>query len=177
MRRFRLPISEHDWSETYQRRLNAEIERHLFDLGVLISQTNNGGGGGVSDHGQLLGLEDHDHLQYSRLAAAETHTAGKGTEEVVLTSVAGAVSLTANDSNAFYLPMTEAVTLTVGDGRTGQVLSIAVRQDATGGRALTLAGNVLEVGSLDVEPNAYSHISLRWVSTGTWLAVISSGFA
>lgn len=135
------------------------------------------GAGGHNDHGLLDGLEDNDHPQYSQLAVAETHTAGKGTSEVALAPVAGAVTLDEDDSNAFYIELTENTTITMPNGRDGQVISLAVKQDATGGWTLTLAGNVLEVGTIDTTASAYSHISFRWVGTGTWLAVIVGSFA
>lgn len=145
---------------------------------ALLKHTHDGlGSGAAVDHGALLGLADNDHPQYSLLAGAETHTAGKGTAEVEITSASGVASLDPDDSNAFYLELTENVTLTIGDGRTGQVISIVVKQNSSGGWTLTLAGNVLEAGAISPDPSAYSHISARWVAAGTWLAVATYGFA
>lgn len=61
MRRFRLPLSEKDWTEEYQRRLNAEIERHLDQLGVLAGQGGSGGSASpLTTKGDLWGYGTAD---------------------------------------------------------------------------------------------------------------------
>jgi hypothetical protein len=108
----------------------------------------------------------------SYLAAAETHTAGKGTLEYPITSLAGAANLNPQLSNAFYMQLTENVTLTMTDGRTGQVISLAVQQNGTGGFTLTFSGANIQLANGDVQADANSitHYSARWVdAAGVWI--------
>ena len=117
----------------------------------------------------------------SYLANAETHTAGKGTAEVALTITAGAVTINPQLSNAFYLLLTANVTsFAISNGRDGQVLSIAVKQDGTGGYGITFTGGNIEFVGNDAgtDPNAYTHYSARWVNaTSKWLVAGATGFA
>lgn len=117
----------------------------------------------------------------SYLANAETHTAGKGTAEVALSIAAGAVTLNPQLSNAFYLLLTSTVTsFAISNGRDGQALTIAVKQDGTGGYGLTFTGaNILFVGDpVGTDPDAYTHYSARWVNaTSKWLVAGATGFA
>lgn len=115
----------------------------------------------------------------SYLANAETHTAGKGTEEVVITSTAGAASLDPQASNAFYLQLTENVTLTMGTGRTGQVITLAVQQNGTGGYTLAFSGANIQLvnGDAQADANSITHYSARWVDAASvWVVAGLSAF-
>lgn len=123
---------------------------------------------------------DHDHIGFSKLAQAETHTAGKGTAEVELTITAGAVDLNPQLSNAFYLELTENVTaFTLASGRDGQAISIAVKQDVVGSRTLAFSGANLRIVNTDLtaDAGAFTHYSARWVTADSvWLVAGATGF-
>ena len=116
---------------------------------------------------------------YDRLRVAGQHSAGKGTQEVAIAVSSGVATLNPALSNAFYMLIDDDTTLTVSDtSLSGQVFSLVVKQDGTGGHTLTFAGNVLVVnGDVDDAIDAYTHYSGRWVAaSGQWLIVGLSGF-
>jgi hypothetical protein len=126
---------------------------------------------------------DHDHIGFSKLAVNESHTAGKATAEVAITSAAGVATLDPTLSNCFNLELTENVALTLNNGQSGQLLSLLVYQNGTGGYTLSFAGtNHLQASDLSpfvvsADPNALDHLSLRWsVFHNKWLIVPVQAF-
>lgn len=125
----------------------------------------------------------HDHIGFSKLAVNESHTAGKATAEVAITSAAGVATLDPTLSNCFNLELTENVTLTLNNGQSGQILSLIVYQDPTGGYTLSFAGtNHLQASDLNpyvatVTPNGLDHLSLRWSAYHSkWMIVPVQAF-
>jgi hypothetical protein len=69
---------------------------------------------------------------------AATHTVGKATEQETLSIATAAVTPNCNLSNVFYVALTENITINAPTNpRSGQVINIILKQDATGGRTVT----------------------------------------
>lgn len=123
---------------------------------------------------------------WSRLDTAEEHSAGKGTEEVVLSIVSTEVNVDPSLSNTFYLVLDEDVTdFTIADGSvaTGQVIDIVIAQDGTGGWTVTFGGtNLLWVGgaapTITDTASAVDRIGGRWCEAlGKWLLGYGQAYA
>lgn len=86
---------------------------------------------------------------------AATHTVGKATEMETLSISTGAVTPNCDLSNVFYVALTENVTINAPTNpRSGQVINMILKQDATGGRTVTF--NSIYTFSGGGEPTATS---------------------
>lgn len=84
---------------------------------------------------------------------AATHTVGKSTEQETLSISTGSVTPNCDLSNVFYVALTENVTIAAPTNpRSGQVINIILKQDATGGRTVTF--NAIYTFSGGGEPTA-----------------------
>jgi hypothetical protein len=138
----------------------------------------------VQADGQVLASPGSGTLpsNISYIDALEVHTKGKSTAEYDLTPdvIGSAVSLDSTDSNTFYFKLEGNRTMSfLANGIDGQVLSLVVQQDATGGRTFSFTGANVRVANEDIDlaVNAHTHYSIRWVdATAVWLVVGVSGF-
>jgi len=103
---------------------------------------------------------------------AATHTVGKSTEVETLTISDGAVTPDCDLSNVFYVSLTADCTVNAPtNARSGQVINIIFKQDATGGRTLTF--NSIFTFSGGGEPtvtstaNAVDMVSCQYDATNT----------
>ena len=62
---------------------------------------------GITDHGALGGLADHDHTQYGPLATANTWTAAQNSGGTTLTSSSNEIDIDSSANNVFYHNITE----------------------------------------------------------------------
>ena len=80
-------------------------------------------------------------------------------------------------SNVFHfatLGATAVTSTSFVNGNNGQTINVRVVQDATGGRAFPLPGNVTVKGAMDTSANAVNWLVLTWKSTDNkWEAVWS----
>ncbi|MNU19735.1 hypothetical protein D3C71_79680 [compost metagenome] len=83
----------------------------------------------------------------------------------------------ATKSNVFYFATLGATAVTASSfigGTDGQTINVRILQDAVGGRAFPLPGNVVAKGALDTAPDAVNWLVLTWnVGATRWEAIWS----
>lgn len=139
-----------------------------------------GGGGGVefatreeTDAGVILDKAlnpDVGAYAYDRFRHAGQHAAGKGTTSVVLSPVAGVVTIDCALSNVFEITLNENVQFANPvNPLLGQTVNILIRQnltggyDATFGSAWTFTNRIMP--NLSANPGAVDLLSCQWDST------------
>lgn len=121
-----------------------------------------------------------DAVDYTDTAA--THTVGKSTEQETLSITAAAVTPNCNLSNVFYVALTENVTINAPTNpRSGQVINIILKQDATGGRTVTFNSIFTFSGGGDptatATANAVDMVSCQYDATNTkWRCAYMTDF-
>jgi hypothetical protein len=102
----------------------------------------------------------------------ELHTAGKATEEVSVSSTAGSLTINPSLSNSYYFLVTEATTLDISSGLSGQVINVVVKQGATP-YAVTFNASTCKVSggfAITQTANAIDMFSARWCNAlSLWL--------
>jgi hypothetical protein len=111
-------------------------------------------------------------IDYTDTAA--THTVGKSTEQETLTISASAVTPDCSLSNVFYVALTGNITINAPTNpRSGQVINIILKQDATGSRTVTFnaiftfSGGgeptpTATAGAVDMVSCQYDATNLKW---------------
>ena len=105
---------------------------------------------------------------YDRFRHAGQHTAGKGTETVILTPDTGVVTVDGNLSNVFRLVLNGDVTFANPvNPINGQTINIHLKQDVAGGHAVTSWGSQWKFVNrinpvLSTAPNAIDLLSCQW---------------
>lgn len=106
---------------------------------------------------------------YARLDQNQTFSGGQAVARVALSISAGAVTPDANDSNTFYLSLTQNITMNNPVNPVdGQTLRMVIAQDATGGRTISW-GSAYAWGSgvapvVSAAANAVDYISMEYSS-------------
>lgn len=147
---------------------------------VLAALGGGGGGGDVefatreeTDAGVILDKAlnpDVGAYAYDRFRWPGQHAAGKGTTSVVLSPVAGVVTIDCNLSNVFEITLNENVQFANPiNPLLGQTVNILIRQnltggyDATFGSAWTFTNRIIP--NLSANPGAVDLLSCQWDST------------
>jgi hypothetical protein len=115
---------------------------------------------------------------YDRFRYVGRHAAGKATRTILLTE-GGNVVIDCHRSNVFRVLVTGGITLTNPiNALDGQVINVLVKQDGTGGHAVSVGTALKLVGDFDTAPNGVSLVSAQYdVEDENWYGVVSSGFA
>ena len=135
----RLPVAPDRWSLDYQRQINAAIEQAINDLYASSDQ---------------------------RLVTQQ-HEASKATKSRRVTPSAGIITIDARLSNVFNVTLDQDAELQFPDGMLdGQVINIKIKQDATGGWALTFAAGYTFINQTAPTPstaaNAIDLMSMQY---------------
>jgi hypothetical protein len=115
---------------------------------------------------------------YDRFRHAGLHSAGKATRAILIEQD-GSIEIDCRRSNVFRLLVTGAATIANPIyPLDGQVVNILIKQDGTGGHAVSRGNKILVAGSIATGANARSLLSMQYdAADGVWVGVISSGFA
>lgn len=115
---------------------------------------------------------------YDRFRYVGRHAAGKATRAILIEQD-GSIEIDCRRSNVFRLLVIGVATITNPIyPLDGQVVNVLIKQDDTGGYAVSLGNKILVVGEVDTAANARSLLSMQYDALDdVWVGVISSGFA
>lgn len=115
---------------------------------------------------------------YDRFRYVGRHAAGKATRAILLEQ-SGAIEIDCRRSNVFRLLVTGEATISNPIfPLDGQVINVLIKQNGTGGYAVSRGDKILVIGSVDTAANARSLLSIQYDAVDdVWTGVISSGFA